>query len=110
MSGAIRSGGNSGDVYHRLRSGTQTISDDQMQISTGRICGKPAWGSRFPTVKAYPGPLKPGDSGIEFTTLVALTPGRSSPSMVKWYQGSPGVIDSGPDLVCIPAHIHKVVP
>jgi hypothetical protein len=97
-------------VFHRLRSPTQTTKDDQIQVGTMKICGKSAWGSHIPTVKAYPGHLPPADSGIEFSTPVAPTPGSSTPSMVKWYQGTPGVISGGPGLVCIPVSILKVVP
>jgi hypothetical protein len=79
-----------------------------MQMSSGLVCGRAAWGSHIPSVKAYPGPLPPGESGIEFTTSVA--PGRSTPSMIKWYDGDPGVISSAPGLACIPASIHKSVP
>ncbi len=93
-----------------MRSPTQTLADDQMQLQTGRVCGHAAWGSAFPTVKAYWGQLPAGASGIEFTTSVAPTPGRSTPSVVKWYQGTVGVISSGPGLVCIPVAIRKVVP
>ena len=97
-------------VYHRLRSRTQTPAHDQMQVSSGQVCGRAGWGSHIPSVKAYPGPLPTGASGIEFTTHVALSAGRSSLSMVKWYQGDPGVINSGTGLVCIPVTILRVVP
>ena len=98
------------EIYHRLRSTTQPQALDQIQVKSGQVCGRAAWGSHIPSVKAYPGPLPSGASGIEFTTDIKLSPGRSSPSMVKWYRGDPGVIDSGPGLVCIPVAILKVVP
>lgn len=100
----------SGAVFHRLRSPTQTAAVDQMQVSSGQVCGRPAWGSSFPTVKAYPGPLPAGASGIEFSTTIAPTPGGSTPSMTKWYQGTSGVINTAPGLVCIPVTVIKVVP
>jgi hypothetical protein len=81
-----------------------------MQATSGQVCGKAAWGSHIPSVKAYWGLLPAGSSGVEFTTSVAPSAGRSSPSMVKWYSGDPGVIDGGPGLVCIPAVIQRMVP
>lgn len=97
-------------VYHRLRSSTQTTTHDQMQVRSQQVCGKAGWGSHIPSVKAYPGPLPASASGIEFTTGVAPSPGRSSPSMTKWYQGDPGVVNSGAGMVCIAVTIMKVVP
>jgi hypothetical protein len=70
--------------YHRLRSPTQTNELAGEQIRSGRICGRAAWYSQIPSVKAYPGPLPDGASGIEFVTSIAPTPGASTPSVVKW--------------------------
>lgn len=107
---SLKGNSQAGTVYDRARSPTQSANDDRIQVATMKVYGRAAWGSHIPSVKAYRGPLPPSDSGIEFSTPIAPTPGTSTPSMVKWYQGSPGVIDRGPGLVCIPANILKVVP
>jgi hypothetical protein len=108
---AGNAGGQGGNAtYHRLRSPTQTVADDQMQVTTKRVCGRAAWGSHIPSVKAYPGSLPVGCQGIEFTTAVRPSSGRSTPSMIKWYQGDPGVIVGGPGLACIPVTVVRVVP
>ena len=81
-----------------------------MQVNTQRVCGRPAWGSHIPSVKAYPGPLPMTSSGIEFTSMITPNAGHSTPSMIKWYQGDHGLLPSGPNLACIPVTILRVVP
>jgi RHS repeat-associated protein len=98
-------------TYHRLASETQTAEDVEKQVSSGMICGagrRQAGGgvSPIPSVKAYPGPLPPGQKGVEFQTKIC--PSSASPSVVYWHLGSPGVVPVG-ELACIPVKITKVV-
>jgi hypothetical protein len=66
--------------YHRVRSPTQS---ERNAVEQERGCSIPA-------VKAYRGPLKTGDRGIEFFTVAAPSPG-SHPTDVFWYEHSADV-------------------
>ena len=77
-------------LYHRLQSPTQTYADGIMQVQSGQMWGREAYGSSIPTVKAYVGPLPAGEQGVEFTT--EAEPNAGAPQgQAKWYPGSPGV-------------------
>ena len=82
---------NNSRVYHRVESPTQTPQDAARQQRTGTVAGYAARGSDIPTVKAYDGPLAPGQRGIEFTTSVTPASG-GVPGQPKWYPGQPGVL------------------
>jgi RHS repeat-associated protein len=95
-------------TYHRVTSPSQTADDLARQVASGMICGggrRQAGGgtSPIPSAKAFPGPLPPGQSGVEFKTSVC--PSSDGP-IVYWHLGSPGVIPVG-DLACVPATITR---
>lgn len=54
--------------YHRLKSETQTYELALEQESSRELWGRTPRGSNWPQVKAYRGPLPPGEEGIEFDT------------------------------------------
>lgn len=98
-------------TYHRVTSPSQTAGDLAQQVASGMICGggrRQTGGgtSPIPSAKAFPGPLPPGQSGIEFKTSVC--PSSDGP-IVYWHLGSPGVIPVG-DLACVPATITRTSP
>ncbi|WP_431112461.1 RHS repeat-associated core domain-containing protein [Variovorax paradoxus] len=98
-------------TYHRVTSPSQTADDLARQVASGMVCGggrRQAGGgtSPIPSAKAFPGPLPPGQSGIEFKTSVC--PSSDGP-IVYWHLGSPGVIPMG-DLACVPATITRTAP
>jgi hypothetical protein len=96
--------------YHRLRNTTtQTVQVDALMQTTGQVCGNAGWGQTTPTAKAFWGPLKASDSGLEFETTVPPTPGASVPSYAIWRPGSPGVTSIN-GLTCIPAVNFRSVP
>lgn len=95
------------DLFHRLRSPTQGDGLAALQQRTGRICGRTPFGGNLPTVQAYRGSLPPRAAGIEFRTEVAPTPGTGTPYEARWRAGSPGVIEEGADMVCIPVIITR---
>lgn len=110
MSGVLTNPQTGNAIYHRDRTPTQTVAVDQMMIASGEACGRAAWGSHFPTVQAYWGPLKPGASGIEFETAVQPQAGSCTPSMAYWYAHTPGVSTKPAGMVCIPVVVRKSVP
>ncbi|MDQ0086556.1 RHS repeat-associated protein, partial [Variovorax boronicumulans] len=98
-------------TYHRVTSPSQTNNDLAAQVASGMICGggrRQAGGgmSPIPSAKAFPGPLPPGQSGIEFKTSVC--PSSDGP-IVYWHLGSPGVIPVG-DLACVPVTVTRTAP
>ncbi|MGO4608494.1 RHS repeat-associated core domain-containing protein [Variovorax sp. 2RAF20] len=98
-------------TYHRVTSPSQTSADVAAQVASGMICGggrRQAGGgmSPIPSAKAFPGPLPPGQSGIEFKTSVC--PSSDGP-IVYWHLGSPGVIPVG-DLACVPVTVTRTAP
>jgi hypothetical protein len=56
--------------FHRLESPTQTADDASKQEASGEIWGRTPFGSSWPQVQAYAGPLPDGASGVEFMTDV----------------------------------------
>ena len=89
MSGARGANGINHGPFHRLRSATQTKADAEKQIRGYAMLGRPARGSSFRTVKAYVGPLSPGQVGGEFNS--AIPPNNSHPDLDLWYAGNPDV-------------------
>lgn len=72
-----------GPVYHRKAAPTQTAADAAQQQASGELWGYPAIYSNIPAVKAYAGPLPPGERGIEFTTTEAPDMG-GHPRLPTW--------------------------
>ena len=110
MSGIAIRGLGTAIVYHRVRTRIQTVALDNIMIASGEVCGHAPWGSQLPAVQAYWGPLQRNDSGIEFETVIAPTPGSSTPSMAYWYGGTDGVVSRANGLVCIPVSVRRSVP
>jgi len=84
----LGAGRGSGDpVYHRLEAHpNQTAQIAAQQVASREIWGRPIGnGGAFPAVKAYWGPLPPGQNGIEFTT--PIPPTHPNPSMALWIHG-----------------------
>jgi hypothetical protein len=97
--------------FHRLKSTTQTYTDSQQQLKSGKIWGKaPSWGGE-PSVKAYRGALPVSDQGIEFTTTTSPTAGTGTPTIAYWRKGTHGVSISfvnGVEFAVISATVTKV--
>jgi hypothetical protein len=77
----------SNTIYHRLATGgkNQDFHTALDQVSTREIWGaRSMFGSAFPTVRAFRGPLPAGKDGIEFSTPVPPTGGASTPAEVYW--------------------------
>lgn len=74
-------------IYHRLATGNknQDFHTALDQVSTSEVWGALSmFGSYFPTVRAFRGPLPEGKDGIEFSTSVPPTRGSSTPTEVYW--------------------------
>ncbi|MBV1797148.1 hypothetical protein [Siccirubricoccus sp. G192] len=99
-------------IYHRVETPTQTAATARKQALSGEVWGRPARGSGIPSVKAYFGPLVPGQRGIEFTTPVPHDPNYSYPFEARWYYGhTPGVQLNNYGFAFIPAVVtNKQVP
>ena len=83
-----------GSRYHRLESPTQTPADAEGQESSGEIWGHaPRYGT-VPRVKAYEGPLPPGQRGVEFETDYPPDPG-DPPGKASWGPKNAGVTVDG---------------
>lgn len=101
-------------IYHRLATGraNQDLHTVLDQVSSGEIWGaRSLYGSAFPTVRAFRGPLPPGKDGIEFSTSVPPTRGASTPIEVYWklHDQSPDVKPSADgDFARIGAVIRQV--
>jgi hypothetical protein len=78
------------DAYYRLESPTQTEEKSCEQETSGELWGRGAFGSPYPAVKAYGGPLPRGKKGVEFTTEVKPDP-RSFPGVPLWSGKRKGV-------------------
>jgi hypothetical protein len=76
--------------YHRIRSPTQDEDTARKQVYEGRLLGRPARWSFFPSVKAYHGHLPPDVDGIEFVTTIMPTR-ATHPSLVFWDAGATSV-------------------
>lgn len=92
----IDSGKQAALVYHRLESSAQTAPIARQQQASGEVWGGPnTWARRsgavLTTIKAYRGPLSPGQRGIEFITAVAPTADAGTPHEARWLYGTPGV-------------------
>lgn len=61
-----------------------------MQQQTGEIWGRPVRGGQKPAVRAYSGPLLPGQRGIEFATDILPDP-QGAPHRPEWRGPRPGV-------------------
>lgn len=99
-------------IYHRKATGNenQDFYTAISQVSSGEIWGGLAlYGSAFPTVRAFPGPLPEGRDGVEFETDVPPSPG-SPRSEVYWklHASSPQVLAADGDFARIPVKIRKV--
>ena len=93
--------------FHRLESATQSKEVAANQEATRRLGGRPARSSSIPAVKAWRGPLRSGDRGVEFFTTVE--PHRTAhPNWVFWYETTPGVTVEIPgDYVSIPVRLTR---
>lgn len=85
-------------VYHRKQSPSQRPSVAAEQQRTGEVWGSfnrvmGGW-SPFPSVDAYVGPLRDGETGIEFTTDVPPD-GNTSRYRARWTGPRDGVIVEG---------------
>lgn len=92
--------------FHRL----QDRDLNAQMASTNKACGRPRRNiaqSDIPSVKAYRGHLPDDETGLEFETPVKPT--NETPRQASWYEGDPGVLKEGNDLVCIPIDILKQV-
>jgi hypothetical protein len=84
--------------FHRLLAPAVQDADTVVkQILSGEIWGRPAsWGG-LPAVKAYPGALGPGASGVEFWAFQA--PDTPAGPRVYWRTNGPFVaIDVAQDI------------
>jgi hypothetical protein len=73
-------------LYHRLENPyTQTRADASKQKGSGQLWGSSGNFGAYPCVRAYLGPLKPNDHGIEFTTTIPHDSRYSTPSEAQWY-------------------------
>ena len=97
-------------LFHRC-TGHRPLERDQVARS-GVLWGRPprsGWGNGPPCVKAYLGPLPPGETGYTFTT--AIVPDRIRSHLGKdkavWIEESPGVLDVAGQhaTVCIAVEI-----
>ena len=70
--------------FHRLESESQTVADARAQELSGEIWGRVPRHGGWPQVKAYRGPLREGDRGIEFYSFQA--PDGPGP-VVRWSGG-----------------------
>jgi len=78
-------------IYHRYQ---QDPSLAAKQQASGEIWGRAArnvFASEIPKVKAYEGPLPPGERGIEFVTDVSPDP-YSVPGSPTWSGPRDGVV------------------
>ncbi|WP_050881224.1 hypothetical protein [Burkholderia pseudomallei] len=86
-------------IYHRLATGNknQDFHTALDQVSSCEVWGAVSvYGSLFPTVRAFPGPLPDGKDGIEFSTSVPPSRGSSTKTEVYWklHEESPQVESS----------------
>jgi hypothetical protein len=97
-------------VYHRLGDGSDLIATI---MSSGELMGGVArnyFQTHIPKVKAYDGPLPPGENGFEFATSVSPDPGHV-PGKPTWSAGRPGVERrrvGADDFAVIPCTVLKV--
>lgn len=80
--------------FHRLESPTQSPETAELQTRSGEIWGTTAKFALKPTVKAYRGPLRPGDRGVEFMTFASPDAG-GAPSSPTWTPERKGVWTDG---------------
>jgi hypothetical protein len=74
IGGSVQEGASPRRIYHRKESPTQTPETAKQQEISGELWGYPSITSDEPKVKAYDGPLRDGERGIEFTTDVDPDP------------------------------------
>jgi hypothetical protein len=72
--------------FHRKRSPTQSLQDDQKLIDSGMLWGNTPQTGKCPTAQAYFGPLPSTERGVEFYTPIlpaqtGLPPGFGA----NWY-------------------------
>ena len=83
--------------FHRRVSDTQDAEAARKQVLSGELWGRiPRWGC-VPTVKAFPGQLPAGESGIEFWSF--QEPDRPVGPRSHWSQSGPYVtIDQSDEI------------
>ena len=70
-------------IYYRKESPTQTVADAKKQEETGEFWGQSKAWNAIIKVRAYDGPLPPGERGVEFETDILPDPGQS-PGQPTW--------------------------